>query len=66
MGKKKKKKASKAVRTPKKPISITILIDGSPFVIINEFQKKGRNSSPLDEMTKVIKESFESPVHLKI
>lgn len=63
MGKKKKKKASKAVRTSKKPIFIKVLIDGKPFVIVNAFPQQGRNSSPLDEMTKAIRESFESPVH---
>ena len=30
-GKKKKKKASKAVRTPKKPISMNIFLDGKPI-----------------------------------
>ena len=44
MGKKKKKKASKAVRTPKKPVFVDVTLDGKVIFHMNVVQKEiGKN-----------------------
>lgn len=58
---KKKRKTSKAKLSPKKPIYLSFFIGNT---IMFPFLDHKYNS--LDKMTKAIKESFESPVRLKI
>lgn len=45
MAKNKKKKVSKAVRTPEKPISINIFLDGTP---ISRDCRRERGKNPLN------------------